>query len=1583
MKKLFSLMLALVTVLAVNAVQVVFDFSDPTSLGIVAPAAGAGTNITSEIVVDEVTMTATSGSTATRVWNSNGVYDLRVYKTGSITFVATDEITAIEFTGKNISFTAEGLTGKVWTGSATEVTFTASGTCNISKVTLTIGETIEVWKPDTVTVAQARALIDSNDVHDHFVKGIVAAEPYNTYADFGGKVNFWLLDDLQSSDSLQAYQVYDKNNVKWASLAAAQEELNIGDTVLVYASKLELYQAKGIYEINGGYYAEKIGAAPVPPVDTLSVAEAVAIASDLAVNTVSTKYYIEGYAVNVAAYYQPKGNQDFYIVDDAAAPDSVLMVYRGVPTKEGQPYPVLAGDKVRLFGALQKYQKDTTVAAKLEVVTPTIEFLEEVEGDRTIEEPEPEVYDTITVAQALAIGQALDSAGVTETMYVIGGYVSSIINYYDTVYKNETFWMADSLGSRAASNAAGAFEVYRGKPNTEAEIGLDAFVYVTAKIQNYHGNTIETSGTPAVNVVTPGHDEIIEPITVARALEIGAQLAKGEATGDRYEITGYVSNIAEAYSTQYGNETFWITDSMGSRAASNANGAFEIYRGKPNTGAEIGSDAKIKIVCKIKKHTNGVVENDGTNVVFEVLEQGHEETFDTITVAQALAIGQALDSAGVTDVQYVVKGYVSNIVNYYDSTYKNETFWMADSLGSRAASNAAGAFEVYRGKPDTESEIGLDAYVYVKAKIQNFRGNTIETSGTPEVTVVIPGHEEIIEPITVAQAVEIGLALGSGEVTGDRYEITGYVSNIVDYYSTQYGNETFWITDSMGSRASGAANGAFEVYRGKPNTGAEIGLDAKIKIVCKIKNYNGTIENDGVNIVFEVLEQGHEETFDTITVAQALAIGQALDSAAVTDVQYIIKGYVSSIVNYYDSTYKNETFWMTDSMGSRAASNATGAFEVYRGKPDTEAEIGLDAYVYVKAKIQNFRGSVVETSGTPEVTVVIPGHEDVIEVVTVAEAIAIGAQLDKGGVTDNRYEITGYVSNIVDYYSEQYGNETFWITDSLGSRASSNASGAFEIYRGKPNTGAEIGLDAKIKIVCKIKKHTNGVVENDGTNVVFEVLEQGHEETIDTISVAQALAIGQALDSAGVTDNLYVIKGYVSNIVNYYDSIYKNETFWMADSLGSRAASNAAGAFEVYRGKPDTEAEIGLDAYVYVKAKIQNFKGTIIETSGTPEVTVVTPGKEEVIESITVAQAVEIGLALGNGGVSDNRYEITGYVSAIVDAFSEQYGNETFWITDEEGAMVTGSANGAFEVYRGKPNTGAEIGWNAQIKIVCKIKNYNGTIENDGTGVLFEVLKQGEEITVDTLTVAEAMEETAKLPAGSTSAKFYAVKGYIVSISAAYDEQYGNMSFYMDDDYPSDLRQFQCYRAKISAEDAEKAVAGAYVIVTGHLDNNSHGMQMSQGSEVAIGEAPAMVTITVAEAVAIGQKLAEGAETEKNYHVKGYVINASAYDEDNEFQNFFMADDAKATSSDFQAFRAKVAEPGVQNGQEVVLTGKITKYVTSNGTIIIQIAHGQVESIEGIENIELTEQAQKILLNGVLYIVRDNKMYNVQGIRVR
>lgn len=45
--------------------------------------------------------------------------------------------------------------------------------------------------------------------------------------------------------------------------------------------------------------------------------------------------------------------------------------------------------------------------------------------------------------------------------------------------------------------------------------------------------------------------------------------------------------------------------------------------------------------------------------------------------------------------------------------------------------------------------------------------------------------------------------------------------------------------------------------------------------------------------------------------------------------------------------------------------------------------------------------------------------------------------------------------------------------------------------------------------------------------------------------------------------------------------------------------------------------------------------------------------------------------------------------------------------------------------------------------------------------------------------------------------------------------------------------------------------------------------------------------------------------------------------------------------------------------------------------------YGWKANVESIENVVLTEKAQKVVVDGVMYIIRDNKMFNVQGAQVR
>lgn len=147
---------------------VTWDFSDPVSLGIVKPASGAGTAVTGPITVGDITLTTTSGSTSTRVYNSSGTCDFRVYKGGTFTFAVPDGyiITSVVMTGKSLNaITADAGTysNGAWTGQKQKITFTAISSPVIYTATILYRE------------GAPEPIITASDVTDVAARGVDGA----------------------------------------------------------------------------------------------------------------------------------------------------------------------------------------------------------------------------------------------------------------------------------------------------------------------------------------------------------------------------------------------------------------------------------------------------------------------------------------------------------------------------------------------------------------------------------------------------------------------------------------------------------------------------------------------------------------------------------------------------------------------------------------------------------------------------------------------------------------------------------------------------------------------------------------------------------------------------------------------------------------------------------------------------------------------------------------------------------------------------------------------------------------------------------------------------------------------------------------------------------------------------------------------------------------------------------------------------------------------------------------------------------------------------------------------------------------
>ena len=155
------------------------------------------------------------------------------------------------------------------------------------------------------------------------------------------------------------------------------------------------------------------------------------------------------------------------------------------------------------------------------------------------------------------------------------------------------------------------------------------------------------------------------------------------------------------------------------------------------------------------------------------------------------------------------------------------------------------------------------------------------------------------------------------------------------------------------------------------------------------------------------------------------------------------------------------------------------------------------------------------------------------------------------------------------------------------------------------------------------------------------------------------------------------------------------------------------------------------------------------------------------------------------------------------------------------------------------------------------------------------------------------------------------------------------------------------------------------------------------------GEGTTLDTLNAQDALARAQALEVGA-TEK-VAVLCYIANIKTpYDAEYGNVTVWLNDDPTSTYGDIQAYRAKCsAEDGAALAEhdQVLVVGNLTHTQNQEGTKdYYEIASGaQLTrlSAQGIENILLEEKVQKVMVDGVLYIVRDGKMFDVRGAQVR
>ena len=234
--------------------------------------------------------------------------------------------------------------------------------------------------------------------------------------------------------------------------------------------------------------------------------------------------------------------------------------------------------------------------------------------------------------------------------------------------------------------------------------------------------------------------------------------------------------------------------------------------------------------------------------------------------------------------------------------------------------------------------------------------------------------------------------------------------------------------------------------------------------------------------------------------------------------------------------------------------------------------------------------------------------------------------------------------------------------------------------------------DSTLNVTFRVAPNTEeaartGVIEftsksgSASSTLTTTVSQMGLSGTLtNPFSVADAIAYCQTLTAA--TANDFFVKGTISKILDNGEfGSYGNASFWISDD--GEFHDDLSLDFEGFRvlyfnNEKWTEghANISVGDEVLICGKLTNYKGTA-ETSGNNayiyRLNGVSSDENGVGSLAAPFNAAGAKTAIDNG-VSANVY-VKGIVSSIVSQFGAQYGNGTFWISDD------GSAND-FEAYR-------------------------------------------------------------------------------------------------------------------------------------------------------------------------------------------------------------------------------------------------------------------------------------------------------------
>ena len=345
----------------------------------------------------------------------------------------------------------------------------------------------------------------------------------------------------------------------------------------------------------------------------------------------------------------------------------------------------------------------------------------------------------------------------------------------------------------------------------------------------------------------------------------------------------------------------------------------------------------------------------------------------------------------------------------------------------------------------------------------------------------------------------------------------------------------------------------------------------------------------------------------------------------------------------------------------------------------------------------------------------------------------------------------------------------------------------------------------------------------------------------------------------------------------------------------------------------------------------------------------------------TVAEVIEVVNSLEQGGQSKEKYKVSGIVSAVQTSADDmlKYGNLNFTLQDETGAI------GCYYIYYLDSATFTSADQYLNVGDTVTVLGYAKSYVNKNTGKVTPELYQGFLLSIKKnsyiaevidASFADIMGVMEGLSQGATTLDAYRVMGIVSAVTTAKDKLvgYGNCNFNISDPTKAVSSEIVCYYTNwldnqpfTDANDIP--CVGDTVVVIAPLQNYNGKAELFKGYIESINrKAPEPIiidddsnldvpdgTLSCAEAIAIGMRQNDRADTSETYFIKGIVVENITYASSLKTygnMTFYMVDNIADTAR-FEAYQvfgldsaSFVDMQQVVPGNVVVLKSKIYRY---------------------------------------------------------